>query len=168
MTKGIREFAKDVFNAGLANRAEVGNTAFRADVMNQLIVAYGINIGSAATHYNHAKKEAEKNTPELVVGLGRAPDKLGGRKPIHTVDVVKAKTGEVVASGLSKAAANLLISKAEAAKKPKLMIKAVEVAATTGDAATDAAAIVADATQAVVEAPVEAAAPEAPAETTGA
>jgi hypothetical protein len=55
--------------------------------------------------------------------LGRPVGKKGGRKPVHTVDVIKVKTGEVVVSGISKGAATLLITAAAKAKKAKLAIK---------------------------------------------
>jgi hypothetical protein len=130
MTQGIREFTNATFNATLPQLAELGNIAFRAEVMNQSIMAFGISVGSAATHYNHALKMARAANPEAVAKLGRAEDKKGGRKPIHTVDVIKVKTGEVVATGLSKAKAELLISKAAESRKPKLAIKVEAVAET--------------------------------------
>jgi hypothetical protein len=130
MTQGIREFTNATFNATLPQLAELGNIAFRAEVMNQSIMAFGISVGSAATHYNHALKTARAANPEAVATLGRSEDKKGGRKPIHTVDVIKVKTGEVVATGLSKAKAELLISKAAESRKPKLAIKVEAVAET--------------------------------------
>ena len=144
MTQGIREFTNATFNATLPQLAELGNIAFRAEVMNQSIMAFGISVGSAATHYNHALKQARITNPEAVAKLGRPEDKKGGRKPIHTVDVIKVKTGEVVATGLSKAKAELLISKAAESRKPKLAIKVVE-------AAVEAAAETAPAVEATAE-----------------
>jgi hypothetical protein len=140
MTQGIREFTNATFNATLPQLAELGNIAFRAEVMNQSIMAFGISVGSAATHYNHALKTARAANPEAVATLGRSEDKKGGRKPIHTVDVIKVKTGEVVATGLSKAKAELLISKAAESRKPKLAIKveAVAEAAPAVEATTEA------------------------------
>lgn len=136
MTRGIREFAVSTFNSTLPQRAELGNTKFRAEVMNLIIMAFGVSVSSASTHYNFAKTEAEKNTPDLVKGLGRADDKKGGRKPIHVVDVVKVRNGDVVATGLSRAAAEKLIQAAVDSGKAKLKIKEVETVAET---ATDAA-----------------------------
>ena len=130
MTQGIREFTNATFNATLPQLAEMGNIAFRAEVMNQSIMAFGISVGSAATHYNHALKQARITNPEAVAKLGRPEDKKGGRKPVHLVDVIKVKTGEVVASGLSKAKAELLVTKAAATpNKPRLAIKAQEAVA---------------------------------------
>ena len=130
MTQGIREFTNATFNATLPQLAEMGNIAFRAEVMNQAIMAFGISVGSAATHYNHALKAARAANPEAVAKLGRPEDKKGGRKPVHLVDVIKVKTGEVVASGLSKAKAELLVTKAAATpNKPRLAIKAQEAVA---------------------------------------
>ena len=142
MTKGIRAFTNESFNTTLPQLGELGNIAFRAEVMNQAIMAFGISVGSAATHYNHALKMAKATNPEAVASLGRAEDKKGGRKPVHVVDVIKVKTGEVIATGLSKAKAELLISKAKASRKPALAIKEDAVAETapaveaTAEAAT--------------------------------
>ena len=130
MTQGIRAFVNATFKEQLANLPELGNIAFRAEVMNQAIMAFGISVGSAATHYNHALKQARIDSPEAVKGLGRPEDKKGGRKPVHLVDVIKVKTGEVVAFGLSKAKAELLVTKAAATpNKPRLAIKAQEAVA---------------------------------------
>jgi hypothetical protein len=123
MTKGIRSFTNTTFNNTLPQLGELGAVAFRREVMAQVVMAFDISIASAATHYNHALKTAKANNAEAVASLGRAEDKKGGRKPVHAVDVIKVKTGEVVATGLSKAAAELLITKASAARKPKLAIK---------------------------------------------
>ena len=130
MTQGIRNFVNQTFNEQLPKLAELGNTGFRAEVMNQAIMAFGISVGSAATHYNHALKSARETNPAAVATLGRPEDKKGGRKPVHTMDVIKVKTGEVVATGLSKAKAELLITKAAATpNKPRLAIKAAEAVA---------------------------------------
>ena len=129
MTQGIRAFVNDTFKNTLPQLGELGNIAFRREVMDQAIMAFGISVGSAATHYNHALKEARIANPEAVAKLGRAEDKKGGRKPVHLVDVIKVKTGEVVASGLSKAKAELLVTKAAATpNKPRLAIKGQEAA----------------------------------------
>ncbi len=149
MTQGIRAFVIATFASTLPRLTELGNTKFRAEVMDQAIIGFGISVASAATHYNHALKLAKAATPELVAGLGRPEDKKGGRKPIHTVDVVKAKSGEVVATGLSQAKAEAMIAEAAAKGKVKLAIKVVindTVPAAEG-----------------TEAPVGEAAPEAPA-----
>ena len=130
MTKGIREFTNHTFKETLPKLGELGAIAFRREVMDQTIMAFGITVASAATHYNHALKMAKAENPEAVKGLGRSEDKKGGRKPIHVVDVIKVKTGEVVATGLSKAKAELLIEKAAAKKSAKLAIKVDAVAET--------------------------------------
>jgi len=142
MTQGIRAFTIATFNATLPRLAELGNIAFRREVMDQAIMGFGISVASAATHYNHALKTVREASPEAVKGLGRPEDKKGGRKPIHLVDVVKAKSGDVVATGLSKAAAEAMIAEAAAKGKVKLAIKVVvdmPVAATTEVATTEAA-----------------------------
>ena len=149
MTKGIRAFVNDTFNTTLPKLTELGNIAFRAEVMNQAIMAFGISVASAATHYNHALKLAKENSPEAVKGLGRSEDKKGGRKPT-LFTVIKAKDGSVVATGLTKANAEAMIEKAAVAKKAKLAIQvtvtvaeptATEVALVTGAMPAEAALV---------------------------
>lgn len=124
MTKGIREFTNDAFISNMGILGETGDgTAFRKAVMQSVVLQFGITIASAATHYNHSLKQAKIECPELVKGLGREVGKTGGRKTVITVDVIKVKTGEVVVAGVSKGAADLLISKAAAQGKAKLAIK---------------------------------------------
>ena len=134
MTKGIRSFTNETFNNTLPQLGELGAIAFRREVMAQVVMAFEITVASAATHYNHALKTARAANPEAVKTLGRAEDKKGGRKPVHTVDVIKVKTGELVATGLSKAKAELLISKAKASRKPALGIKPADAVAETAPA----------------------------------
>ncbi len=129
MTKGIREYVNARFSEYLPKLAELGNVGFRKTVMEGAVAKFSISIASAATHYNHALKAQRTADPKSVEGLGRPEDKKGGRKPVHTVDVIKVKTGEVVAQGLSKAAAEAMITQAADKKKAKLAIKEVVVAA---------------------------------------
>lgn len=150
MTQGIRAFVNDTFKNTLPQLGELGTIGFRREVMDQAIMAFGISVASASTHYNHALKLARVETPEAVAKLGRAEDKKGGRKPVHLVDVIKVKTGEVVASGLSKAKAELLVTKAAATpNKPRLAIKAqeaaVEAVATATEVALESGALPAEA-----------------------
>ena len=123
MTKGIRAFTNDTFNATLPQLAELGPTGFRREVIGLVVMTCDISVASASTHYNHSLKLAKATNPEAVASLGRAEDKKGGRKPIHTVDVIKVKTGEVVVAGVSKAKAQALIDQAAASRKAKLAIK---------------------------------------------
>ena len=81
MDKGIRPACNAKFAELLPTRAEVGNTAFRKNVMFYVMEEFGITLASAATHYNHAFQAVKAANPELVAGLGRADDKKGGRKP---------------------------------------------------------------------------------------
>lgn len=136
--KGIRINVNHKFVELLNTRAESGNTRFRANVIGYAMEEFGITLASAATHYNHAFKEAKK-VPELaeaLAGLGRAEDKKGGRKPkakvVATVegDVVEVQQTEfrvlrksdnaVIAEALSFEAASALVAKAKAAKKSAL------------------------------------------------
>jgi hypothetical protein len=148
--RGIRVNVNHKFVELLAERATVGNTRFRANVIGYAMEEFGITLASAATHYNHAFKEAKKR-PELaeaLLGLGRPEDKKGGRKPKakapaavatpilllgytpatvvaeapeQTEFVVKRKSdGVVVAEGLTFENAAALVAKAAAAKKAKL------------------------------------------------
>jgi len=131
MTKGIREYTNARFAAALPKliSGELTGTAFRKKVMDQTIKMHGISVASAATHYNHALKEQRIADPKSVEGLGRPEDKKGGRPAVHLVNVVKARSGAVVAEGVSRGAAATLIAKAEAAGKTKLAIQAEAEAA---------------------------------------
>jgi hypothetical protein len=63
-----------------------GNVAFRKGVMSQAMTDYGITLGAASSHYNHAFIQARKASAQdtalaaLLEGLGRPEDKKGGRK----------------------------------------------------------------------------------------
>jgi hypothetical protein len=122
MAQGIRSFTNARFAKFLPQLPELGNTKFRKKVMDGVVTKFGISVQSAATHYNHALKQHRIIDPKAVAELGRPEDKKGGRKAIHTVTVVKARSGAVVAEGVSRGQATLLISKAEASGKPKLKI----------------------------------------------
>ena len=128
MTKGVREFAIAKFNELVPQLKELGNTKFRKAVMAAIMEKCDVSLASAATHYNHALKNAKANAPASVEGLGRPEDKKGGRKPIHLVNVIKVKTGEMVAEGISRAQAAELVRQAEAKKKAKLEIQEVKKA----------------------------------------
>ena len=138
MDKGIRPAVNRKFVELLPQRAELGNTRFRAEVIAFACDEYGITHASAATHYNHAFQKA-RLIPELAAaleGLGRAEDKKGGRKPKAKVVVTVAEeqqeaqqtefsvfvksTGALVAEKLSFEAATALVAKATAQKKSKL------------------------------------------------
>jgi hypothetical protein len=123
MTKGIRDFVNEKFAELLPRRAEMGNTAFRAAVMNAAVAQYGISVASAATHYNHTLKFIRAADASLVEDLGRPEGKKGGRKVVKAVTVIKMKTGEVVAEGISRAKANELLIAAIGKGKTKLVIK---------------------------------------------
>ena len=137
MDKGIRPAVNRKFVEMLPQRAELGNVRFRKEIMFFAIEEYGTTNASAASHYNHAFKEAKK-VPELAAaleGLGRAEDKKGGRKPkVRIAAVVEEQqevqqtefsvfvksTGALVAEKLSFEAATALVNKAVAQKKSKL------------------------------------------------
>lgn len=127
MTKGIREFVNETFAALLPSRptpaTREGNTAFRKAVMQKAMEQFGISLASAATHYNHTLKFVKETDPTLVEGLGREEDKKGGRKPIHTVQVIKVKTQENVGERMSIAKAQALVLASQAKGLVKLMIK---------------------------------------------
>lgn len=150
MTQGIRDFTNATFAETLPKLKEIGPAAFRREVMDLVIMAFSISVASAATHYNHSLQQARIAAPKSVAGLGRPEGKKGGRKPLTTVDVIKVKTGEVIAAGISKGAAEKLIITAVAKGKAKLAIKATETVAET--AAPEVAAVVAEPAQEAVAA----------------
>lgn len=112
MTTGIRSYTNARFAKYLPQLADLGNAGFRRKVMEGTVAKFGISVASAATHYNHAFKMAKLNDPASVAGLGRADDKKGGRPVQNPVTVVNGRTGTVVAEGVSKGAADMLIAKA--------------------------------------------------------
>jgi len=137
--KGIRVNVNHQFVTLMPKRAELGNTRFRAEVIGYAMTEFDISLASAATHYNHAFKEAKKD-PVLAAqleGLGRAEDKKGGRKPkvaaVAAAEVVvpeqtvftvcKKADGTVVAENMSFEDATALVARAKAAKKATLYWK---------------------------------------------
>ena len=100
MDKGIRGYVNNKFLELLPTRinTRAGNCAFRKTVMCDAMEQFTITLASASTHYNHSFIEAQKAVAagtmeaKLLEGLGRAPDKKGGRKP-----KAKAVVEEVVA-----------------------------------------------------------------------
>ena len=132
--KGIRVNVNHKFVEMLPQRNEMGNTAFRKAVICYAMDEFGITLASAATHYNHAFKEARKieALAPMLEGLGRPEDKKGGRKPKARAEAVaevaeqtefsvyKKSTGELIAEKLNFEAATALVAKAKAAKKAAL------------------------------------------------
>ena len=139
MTQGIRAFVNAKFAALLPKfqSQELTGAEFRRKVMESAVKKFEISVASAATHYNHAFKTTKLADPKSVEGLGRAEDKKGGRPVQNPVTVVKAKSGEVVATGISRGAADMLIAKA-AAKKGVAKLAIQETATET--ASTEAVA----------------------------
>jgi hypothetical protein len=144
----IRSAANMMFMQLLPSRKEIGNKAFRRNVMHYLCETFDITVAAAATHYNHAFQRIKESEPELVEGLGRPEGKNnGGRKkkeapaqltaaevvnkpaePLHedfaptqtVFSVKRSKDGAVVAEGLSFEDAKTMVEKAAAQKKAKL------------------------------------------------
>jgi len=124
MTKGIREYTNARFAKYLPQLGDLGAAGFRKKVMDGVVAKFGISTASAATHYNHSLKMQRLADPKSVDGLGRPEDKKGGRPVLNPVTVVKAKSGEVVADGVSRGAAEIMIAKAAQRKGvAKLAIK---------------------------------------------
>lgn len=113
MNKGIRPAvcAKFAELNPARHAGEMGNTEFRKEILFYAMENFGISVAAAATAYNYAKHEYTKLHPELVVGLGRAPEKNnGGRKkkvvvvaeapeeihPVQTSYTVKKKSDNTV------------------------------------------------------------------------
>lgn len=146
MSKGIRaavnhkfiEMAKlriaGEFGSITEGTLSKGNRAFRVAVIEFAMDEFGISLASASTAYNYSFKFVSREIPELVVGLGRAEDKKGGRKPkqaqVEAVvevkpkvyNVVRVKDGAIVSSGVSEEVANGLVEKATKQKKAKLSL----------------------------------------------
>lgn len=116
MTKGIRSYTDARFAKYLPKfqAGELDGAAFRAKVMSGTVAKFEISVASAATHYNHSLKQARLADPASVEGLGRSEDKKGGRPVLNPVTVIAAKSGKVVAEGVSRGAADLMIAQAAA------------------------------------------------------
>lgn len=140
MTKGIRDYVNARFAKYLPKfqGGEMDGTAFRKKVMTGAVEKFGISVASAATHYNHALKMTRLAAPASVEGLGRPEDKKGGRPVLNPVTVVNARSGKVVAEGISKGAADILIAKAGVLKSGEnrltIRVNAPVEAAPTADA----------------------------------
>jgi len=113
MTKGIRDYVNARFAKYLPKfqAGELDGKGFRAKVMDGAVTKFGISVASAATHYNHALKMTRLADEKSVESLGRPDDKKGGRPVLNPVTVVNARSGKVVAEGISKGAAEILIAK---------------------------------------------------------
>lgn len=144
----IRDAAVKMFFDRLPQRKQNGgpldDKAFRKGILLDLDELSGN--ASGASHYNYAFKQAKQTHPELVVNLGRPPEKNnGGRKkksvaeavvgapvspdsdltlehgdPQQVFEVKRCKDGEIVAQGLSFEDAKALVAKHVAQKKAKL------------------------------------------------
>ena len=123
MTQGIRAYCNEKFAHYLPKfqAGEMDSTQFRAKVMTAVVNKFGIEVASAATHYNHSLKTQRLADPKSVEGLGRSEDKKGGRPVENPVTVIKLKSGAVVAEGVSRGKAKELIIKA--AGRVRLAIK---------------------------------------------
>lgn len=159
MSKGIRSLALATFIEMAAKRVagefgatehtlSEGNVKFRRAVCDHLVDTFGISLKSAGSAYNAAFQACKVTHPELVVNLGRAADKIGGRKrknadPVvaeagnvtivneDLVTVVKQKDGSVFAENLTRADADALIAlHAKQRNKPNLMLQVTETEAT--------------------------------------
>lgn len=114
MTQGIRQHVMARFGK-LLPKFQAGSITgrdLRAKVIADAVEKLGITVPAASTHYNHALKMARLTDPKAVEGLGRPEDKKGGRKVLNPVTVVNARTGRVIAEGISKGAAEVLVLKA--------------------------------------------------------
>jgi hypothetical protein len=132
MTIGIRQHVNAKFAALLPQfqSKELTGAEFRRKVMESAVKKFEISTASAATHYNHSFKMTKLADPKSVEGLGRSEDKKGGRPVENPVTVVNARSGKVVADGISKGAAQMLILKAGVLKSGvnKLSIAETEAA----------------------------------------
>jgi len=131
MSKGIRQAALATFielapqrvNGSLGSiehTVSPGNVAFRKMVCNKIEAQFNTSHKSACSAYNWAKVECTKLHPELVVSLGRAEDKKGGRKPKAKADPVTENAAPVVeAPAVEVQAAPVVAAKAPAKSKAK-------------------------------------------------
>lgn len=103
MDKGIRSGVKFEFNRLLPQLPTLGGKAFRKAILLWTVEQYECTMNAAATHYNFAKHEATKANPELVAGLGRAPEKNNGGRKKKVVDEFVGPlqpVGTLISSGI--------------------------------------------------------------------
>ena len=121
MDKGIRQGVNAKFAEQLPQLGTLGGKVFRRTILDWAVEAFGVSMASASTHYNFAKHAAVVATPELLVGLGRAPEKNnGGRK----------KKAEAAVSP-SALLANILKARGEV--PPVAVVKATEASEAEAD-----------------------------------
>lgn len=144
MTMGIRDWSNNRFAFYLPQLQsnELNGTEFRRKVMDSVVRRFEISLASAATHYNHSLKMQRLADEKSVEGLGRPEDKKGGRPVLNPVTVVNARSGKIVADGVSRGAADLLIAKAGTLKNGdnRLSIKADEAPVEAAPVATETVA----------------------------
>ncbi len=133
MSKGIRDYTNARFAKYLPQfqSGELTGTAFRKKVMEGAVKRFQITVASAATHYNHSLKMQRLADPSSVEGLGRPEDKKGGRPVLNPVTVINARTGKVVAEGISRGRAQTVIAQGGVLKngENRLTIRTEETAA---------------------------------------
>ena len=107
MDKGIRAGVNYKFRDLLPQLKQNGGTldgkAFRKNVIGWAIESYDVSVASACTHYNFALQKAKVDSPALVQGLGRPPEKNNGgrKKKAEAPAAVEALTGsELVLSNI--------------------------------------------------------------------
>lgn len=117
MDKGIRQGVLVKFAAMLPELATLGGKKFRRILLDWTVENYSCSMAAASTHYNFAFQKAKKETPELVVGLGRPEGKNnGGRKKKATVvGEVTTPTTTVPGAMITDAGAQTEAQAAEAA-----------------------------------------------------
>lgn len=115
-----RAYAFALFASLLPQRATIGNTALRQQVINGVAKQFNMTVASAAATYNMVKKEAVAQG--LCEDFGRDGSKSTPTVSLKTVKLVRAKDKAVVAEGITVAEAEELIAKAVKQKKAKLEI----------------------------------------------
>ena len=121
MDDGKRAAAVAKFNELLPTRKDVGNTAFRANVMFFLQEEFGCTVSAAATHYNYAKHLCTQTSPELLLALtggaagdvpalGRPAEKNNGgrKKKVVTDTTTEAPADGVVTDTTTEAATEVV------------------------------------------------------------
>ena len=90
MSKGIREFTSALFFATLPERGTITDKQFRRKVIDTVTEQFGISRNSACTAYQFTFSKAKAEFPDLVVGLGRPPEKCNGGRKRKAVIVAEA------------------------------------------------------------------------------
>ena len=91
----VRAAVFAIFNKHLPMRAERGNTAFRKEVIGEVMATFDCTLSSASTYYNTAFKQAKLETARFYYArilprtLAHAASIESGAEPLMAMDAAR-------------------------------------------------------------------------------